>query len=390
MKLAVFSHKPCWRSDVSPSGYATDGGFPMQMSALSELFDATVLVVPCIRGAPRPNGTPLVGQNLTVAPLSHPPGVRLRRKMFFPLWTLRNARTLLRESGRSDAVHTPIPGDIGTVGIILAWLFARPLFVRYCNNWSVQRTVAERCWHWFMEKRAGGRNVMLATGGGAEPPSARNPEVRWIFSSSLTMRQLDQCAAVRQPVMNGRHRLITVGRQESGKGTDTVLRSLALLRKKLPGATLDVVGDGTALPELRRLADSLGISGRARFHGAVAHAEVLRLLQRADLFCFPTASEGFPKAVLEALACGLPVVTTRVSVLPQLVGNRCGLLIDEATPFAMAEGIQRCLADGRFYARMSKAAVATARRYSLEKWRDAIGRQLETAWGELRTHGRPR
>jgi glycosyltransferase involved in cell wall biosynthesis len=103
------------------------------------------------------------------------------------------------------------------------------------------------------------------------------------------------------------------------------------------------------------------------------------------VFCFPTASsEGFPKVVLEALACGLPVVTTRVSALPELIGTGCGVLLDEVTPAAVAEGVRLCLSDGERYRAMSGAAVRTAREYSLERWRDSIGELLRAAWGPLR------
>ncbi len=81
MKLAVVSHKPCWPASGSPSGYATDGGFPMQMRALSELFSSTVLVIPVVRNAPDVAGEFLAGNNLSVQPLSVLTGVGLRRRL---------------------------------------------------------------------------------------------------------------------------------------------------------------------------------------------------------------------------------------------------------------------------------------------------------------------
>ena len=110
----------------------------------------------------------------------------------------------------------------------------------------------------------------------------------------------------------------------------------------------------------------------------------MQLLKRADLFCFPTtSSEGFPKAVLEALACGLPVVSTRVSVLGELVGAGGGTLLDDATPTEVARGIRWCLADVERYEALSSAAVRTAAQYSLERWRDTIASFLTPGWGPL-------
>jgi glycosyltransferase involved in cell wall biosynthesis len=230
-----------------------------------------------------------------------------------------------------------------------------------------------------MERFAGGRNVMLATGGAAEPPSRRNPALRWIFSTSLTAHELAACEIERdapRPTL----RLITVGRQEAGKGTLTLIESLPLILEEFPGASLDVVGDGSVLPRLRDRAAALQVADRVTFHGQIDHAEVIRLLQQADLFCFPTASEGFPKVVLEALACGLPVVTSPVSVLPLLIGNGCGCLIEEPSPAAIAGAVRKCLEDPERYRAMSARAVETARQYSLERWRETIGDLLEASW----------
>ena len=174
MNLLVISYKTCWPEPASPSGYATDGGFPFQMRALSELFDETRLLIPCAeRGASTGQGH-LTGRRLSVVPLSTPRGAGAGRKAAFPFWLLRNLPRLLSEVLRADAIHAPIPGDIGTIGMLLAFALRKPLFIRYCGNWTEQNTAAEHFWRWFMETFAGGRTVCLATGGAERPPSAKN------------------------------------------------------------------------------------------------------------------------------------------------------------------------------------------------------------------------
>lgn len=385
MKLAVFSHKPCWRSEASPSGFATDGGFPAQMGALSELFDSTTLVVPCSPSGGRAGETPLRGCELRVAALTPLAASGWARKAAFPAWLLRNALAIGREVAAADAVHAAVPGDVGTVGLLAALLLRKPLLVRYCNNWFATRTIAERFWKRVMERFAGGRNVMLATGGGAEPPSRRNASVGWIFATSLEEREIAALSRRRDRPSGKGPRLILVGRQEKGKGTDLLIAGLPEIARTFPGVTLEVLGDGSSLPEFRAAAQRHGVADRVAFRGNVDRAAVVRSLQAADLFCFPTSSEGFPKVVLEAMACGLPVLTTKVSVLPILLAGGAGLLLDEATPESVADGVRRCLADETAYRTMSAKALQTARAYSLERWRDTIGEMLTSAWGSLRS-----
>ena len=379
MRLAVVSHKLCWRAPESPEQFQTDGGFPAQIEAISELFSETRLVVPCSYTKQHEGTSPLVGLNLSVVPLSVPSGSDLKRKLHLPFWLVRNWIKIWSEVREADAIHTPIPGDVGTIGMVLGLALRKPLFVRYCGNWFVRRTAAEVFWRWMMERFAGGRNVMLATGGAGSPPSSKNENIQWIFSTSLKLGVIEENAPGELP-KDGRLALITVSRQEKGKGTDIVLRAFARLLEDHPRATLNIVGDGAFLPELRSIAEKLGLGGRAVFHGKVEPKQVLALLKQSHVFCYPTESEGFPKVVLEALACGLPVITTRVSVLPQLIKSDCGIILEEPTADGLAAAVSKLCRDPKKYRSMSQAAIAVARNYTLETWRESIGETLRRQW----------
>lgn len=380
MRLAIVSHKICWKSDESPSGYVTDGGFPLQMEAISELFSETNLVIP-YEYQLAPNGvSPLKGKNLKIVTLSLLEGSGWRRKLNILMWLLKNSAIIWREIRRADAVHTPIPGDVGTIGMLFAILLRKPLFVRHCGNWMVQKTTAERFWRWMMEKFAGGRNVMLATGGAIDSPSRLNPNVKWIFSTSLKKLDLENVVSKKNPA-NGKLRLVIACRQEKNKGTEIVINSLPLILQNKPDVSLDIIGSGSLIPELKEQVKKLNLEDKVVFHGKVEHATVVKLMKQADVFCYPTsASEGFPKVVLEALASGLPVVTTKVSVLPELIKNDCGILLDEVSPEALAEAVIKIVSDKSFFEKLSSNAIKKASGFSLENWRDFIGENLRDSW----------
>ena len=380
MRLAIISHKVCLNSSDSPSGYQTDGGFPFQIKAISELFSETKVIVPCKTSASNNGCSPLVGNNLQVRPLSVAKFTGLKSKLNFPFWLLQNGRIIWKEIRQADAVHSPIPGDVGTVGMVFALLLRKPLFVRHCGNWLVQRTTAERFWKWSMERFAGGRNVMFATGGTNESPSKQNSNIKWIFSTSLQKDEIGK-TAVRKLPSDGKIKLITACRVEDRKGVDVVIESFPSILEKFPNATLDVVGDGSLINKLKKRAENLKIQNKITFHGKVEHSKVIDLMKNAHLFCFPTsASEGFPKVVVEALANGLPVITTKVSVLPQLIGTGCGILLDEATSDKLAEAVINVCSNPEKYEKMSEQSINTAQHYSLENWRDFIGEKLCEAW----------
>jgi glycosyltransferase involved in cell wall biosynthesis len=380
MRLAIVSHKVCYRI-VSTSGvYHTDGGFPLQVQALSELFDETSLVVPIDRNQCRTGLSEICGKNVTVRELSRPMRNKWQRRVTLPLWIAVNIWTICKAIRNCDAVHTPIPGDIGTIGLIAALIMQKPLFVRHCGNWTARRTLAERGWRRIIESFAGGRNVMLATGGSNEPPSKVNRHIKWIFSTSLLQSHLE-AAQIRKLPADGKIRLMIACRQEPLKGTEIVIRSLPAIRKRFADATLDIAGDGSLLPDLRKLARDLGVAQCVCFHGRVAQSRVIELMRDSHVFCFPTsASEGFPKVVLEALASGLPVITSRVSVLPQLLKNGCGVLLSEPTCDALVKAVYAVCEKQADYEHISSKAIEVAQQYSLEQWRDTIADHLTEAW----------
>ena len=388
MKLVVVSHKPCWPSAESPSGYATDGGFPAQMRVISELFDQTTLVVP-VYTVPAPESTmPLAGHNLSVFPLDLPRGVGQTRRWSLIPWIPRNLPRIWRAVHRAEAVHTPIPGDIGLFGVLFSLLQRKRLFIRHCGAWHRSDRFILRLYIWLLERIAGEKNVVFATGGDEQAPSQRNPAIRWIFST--TMSAVDMKAIPPKEPWHRDHgplRLITVARQEPGKNTDQTIRALPALLEHYPDVMLDVVGNGTALPALKQLATELRLSERVIFHGYLNREGVMNALSRSHIFCFPTESEGFPKAVHEALAWGLPVVSTPVSVLSSLISDQNGILLDDTEPETIAAAVKSLMADELRLAEMVRNTQATAQKYSLECWRDSIGETLRAAWKEpLREH----
>jgi colanic acid/amylovoran biosynthesis glycosyltransferase len=180
--------------------------------------------------------------------------------------------------------------------------------------------------------------------------------------------------------------LITVCRLDPAKNTASIIQALPQIRQQHPQTVLHIVGDGPAMPHLRHLVHELGLKDAIIFHGNRSHEEVMQLLGQAHLFVFPTrVNEGFPKAVLEAMACGLPVVATRVSVIPHLIGEERGLVLDNTSPEAVAQAVLTLIADPTRMAAMGRNGRVISRRYTLEAWRDTIGEYLRAAWGPLRS-----
>jgi glycosyltransferase involved in cell wall biosynthesis len=151
---------------------------------------------------------------------------------------------------------------------------------------------------------------------------------------------------------------------------------------RLVRARLVIVGDGPQEQRLKHEAAALALSGRVLFAGR--QDDVVPWLQALDAFALPsTANEGVPQALMQAMAAGIPVVSTRVGAIPELVEDEAtGLLIAPGQPHELAGALARLLEDRVFATRMAKAARASiVENFSSAKMLDRMAAVLLEATG---------
>jgi glycosyltransferase involved in cell wall biosynthesis len=135
--------------------------------------------------------------------------------------------------------------------------------------------------------------------------------------------------------------VLSAGHLIERKGHDLVILGLP----SLPGVSLVIAGEGPEERRLRDLARSAGVSDRVRFLGAVPQRELARWYGAVDALVLASSREGWANVLLEAMACGTPVVATRVWGTPEVVSApEAGLLADERTPEAIASAVRSLLA----------------------------------------------
>ncbi|WP_119680080.1 glycosyltransferase [Indioceanicola profundi] len=162
--------------------------------------------------------------------------------------------------------------------------------------------------------------------------------------------------------------LVTVGRLVEKKGAEFILRALARVRESRPDLRfrLRAIGDGPLREPLEALRAELGLQDRVEFLGAVAHERVAEVLAASDAFVLPSVvasdgdMEGIPVSLMEAMASGLPVVSTRHSGIPELVEHGVsGLLAEERDVEDLARQLTRIMTDADGRAELARAARRT-------------------------------
>lgn len=173
------------------------------------------------------------------------------------------------------------------------------------------------------------------------------------------------------------------------KGHRHGIEAFAAVAAERPEAKLTIVGDGPLRGALERQVEAAGITGRVTFLGNLPHGDALELLTRAHVLVYPsvTAADGdteggAPVGILEAMAAGLPVVTTRHADIPYVLGDgEGGTLVDERDTAGLADGIRRVFeGDDGVEAEREAAKRLVETRHDLA----AQGASLEATYDEAR------
>lgn len=148
--------------------------------------------------------------------------------------------------------------------------------------------------------------------------------------------------------------VLSVGRLHEQKDQATLLRAWALVRDRVPGARLALIGDGELANPLLLLAEELGLGDS--FALLPPRRDIASAFSACDAFALSSLWEGLPYVVLEAMAHSRPVVSTDVDGIPEaVVDGETGVLVPPSDPAALADGLVRVLTDERLRSEMGRA-----------------------------------
>ncbi len=153
--------------------------------------------------------------------------------------------------------------------------------------------------------------------------------------------------------------VLCLGRLVERKGHRFLIEACAGLER----ARLVIAGEGPERVGLERLAIEHGVADRVEFTGVVGQDEALRLYRDADVFCLPSLAEGLPTVLIEAMACAVPVVATRIDGVGELIADgEDGLLCEPGDPAALRAALERLAADPAERLRLGLAGQAKVER----------------------------
>jgi len=166
---------------------------------------------------------------------------------------------------------------------------------------------------------------------------------------------------------DGRHHVMAMGRLDTVKGFDLLLRAFATCRDRRPDWTLTILGEGKERQRLEALAKQLGVESHVRLPGTVP--DPTPILRRADLFVLSSRYEGFPNALLEAMSLGRPVIATECASGPGRIvrDDVDGLVVPSGDTTALAAAMAALMDDEPRRLRLGARAMDVTKRFEIQR-----------------------
>ena len=378
MTLGILYHMPFWQT-ADGVLWEAEGSFARYVDSIAPYFDRVILAVP-VFDTPPASGSRVRAGNVTLAPLPYFPGPR----QFYPqLWSVRSR--LRRWVDQCDVIHLRVPSPAAIFAFRIAAARRKPIFLLVVGDYEAllphlgyrgikkilfSRYVAFEEWALrYMTRRA------LTFANGASLRAKHERAGAKVHETKTTTLSLSDLATRPDTCTGARIRMLVVSRIDPRKG----LRSLPAVVSGLAAAghdvTLDVVGPTIGLigeserDAIAAEAARLGVSDRVNLRGAVALDQLLPLYREFDLFVLPTRpGEGIPRVLMEAMAAGLPIVTTDVSGIASLITNGDnGLLVPDGSTQGMIDALRSLITSPALRQRLIQHGYATARAHTLER-----------------------
>lgn len=287
---------------------------------------------------------------------------------------LRSARQLLAEGFHFELIDAHYFYPDGVAAALVARALGKPLLITARGsdvNLIAQHALPRRMMLWAARQAAacvGVSQALVNVMRDLGMPADRLHMLR--NGVDLDRFQvLGQAQARKQIGHEGQPLLLSVGNLIPLKGHDLCIDALGLLLPQYPQARLIIAGSGPDGATLARHAAHRGVSDRVHIVGAVPNTELAQWYSAADCLLLASSREGWPNVLLEAMACGTPVVASNVGGIPEIVSNpRLGRLLPQRDAAAIAASIAEVMG-----ARLDRSAVsAHAQEFG---WQDTSQRQ---------------
>jgi len=364
MRLLIIGHTAHYLRDDQIVGW---GPTIKEVNWLARSFDSLIHLA-CFNHSPAPDSAlPYDTDKVHLVPVPPAGGPSLRDKLRVIQVVPQYISAIIKYLPTADVIQVRSPGALGLCAMLTLGFTRRKFrWTKYAGNWGEtgKITPSFAFQRWWLKN--GFTNGPI-TVNGKWPNSPR-----YIYSfdnPSLTLKEIRHARKFcTKKQLTTPIRLIFVGRLDSAKGVDICIDIVKKLLNHFE-VHLEVLGDGPELSKFKAKCGSLEIEPFVTFHGWVSHDEVKRHLAEAHFILLPSASEGWPKVLSEAMAYGVVPIASNVSAIPQILSEtQTGFALPPSDVDQYEQAILNLVKEPMKWKSMIQAGLRSAPRFSYERY----------------------
>jgi len=354
------------------------GPYTLEIDIWADLFPELVIAAPCHHEQPPGDCLPFTKSNISILPQKETGGNNLISKLTQIIALPKLLVELTSAMKSADAIHVRCPGNLGMLGAILAPCFSNYMIAKYAGNWKGQ---PGEPWTYRLQRK------ILSSRWWRGPVtvyglwSNQSKNIVPFFTSILTKVQLKKAKeAASHKKFQSPLRVIFVGRLTKEKNVDKVISAIDKLNEQGIPVTCKIIGKGPMRSALEEQVSKACLWNNVAFVGGVGLDKVLNYYENADVLVLISETEGWPKAIAEAMAFGLICIGSDIGWVPEMLGNGRGIVIPSGDVQALTDALCDIAETPQVYMKMSERAAAWAERFSLEGLREALRDLLSDRW----------
>ncbi len=374
-RLLIISHVVHYQSNGKLYAY---GPYAREIELWADLFPEVVIASPMHKENPPGDCIAFNHTNISISPQPERGGIGLKAKLILAISLPRMFFSLCRIMIQADAIHIRCPGNLGMLGALLSPLFSPYRIAKYAGQWSSYP--GESATNWLQRK------ILKSNWWGAPVTVYGDwpdqPEhIISFFTSLLTDEQIQRARKAcmgRIPHVN--LRILYVGRLTKSKNVHILIQAICACKNSGIKIICRIIGDGPEITSLRNLSNNSGCSQMIKFTGGISYEEVIPLYEWADVLVLASETEGWPKAITEAMAFGLVCIGANRGLVPQILGEGRGIVVEPGKVEELIAAIHQIGGDQSGFTEISKRASAWSQKYSLNNLRRSLRQLMIQEW----------
>lgn len=273
--------------------------------------------------------------------------------------------TIIQQMKNADHIHLRCPGNMGLIACIAQLFFpSKPKTAKYAGNWDPKspQPLTYRLQKWILSNQSFTKNMKVLVYGNWEP---ENKNLKSFFTATYRQDEI-----INSPVrdLNLPLKFIFVGSLVEGKNPLISCEVINLLNKAGIPSELHLYGEGPERMKIQEMIQAQNLQSKIILHGNVNSESLKKAYSESHFLLFASKSEGWPKAVAEAMFWACLPITTRVSCVPDMIGHGSRGVLVNPEASQIVDSVKALLKMPKEYEQKAERAMDWSRAYTLEKF----------------------